>query len=143
VAENMPEGPSTAPESAATVLEKLLSPPRVPDASWFAAASAGLVSAAALAPCLVLSAPLRVAVRERELASACFCTTGGCPCECNACVHKQTLSTPLPGAHAARPERRVRDACTVSAERELPDAVGSARVFGGVYRPPAVSRRVR
>jgi hypothetical protein len=96
VAANMPDGPCTAPESAAAVLEKLLSPPRVPDASWFAAASAGLVRAAALVPCLVLSAPLRVAVRERALASACFCTTGGCRCECNACVHTQTRSTPLP-----------------------------------------------
>jgi len=39
---------------ARTVLEKLLSPPLVPDASWFAAASAALLRAAALSPLQVL-----------------------------------------------------------------------------------------
>jgi len=44
-----------ASESAGAVLSKLLSPPMVPDASWFAAASAALLSATSLDPPLVLA----------------------------------------------------------------------------------------
>ena len=44
-----------ASESAGAVLSKLLSPPMVPDASWFAAASAPLLSATSLDPALVLA----------------------------------------------------------------------------------------
>lgn len=43
-------GPSTGAGAAEEVLRKLLAPPLVPDASWFAAASAALLRSAALAP---------------------------------------------------------------------------------------------
>ena len=46
-------------KSAETVLEKLLSPPQVPDASWFAAASAALQRDAACAPAEMLTEPAK------------------------------------------------------------------------------------
>ena len=66
-----PEGaPVVAADAAATVLEKLIAPPLVPDAAWFAAASAGLLRAAALAPGLV-RAPLPC--RVPALSECVFC----------------------------------------------------------------------